>query len=90
MTSRRSPRVKRLHDWAAKENEKGRRQRILAIRRDCCPLINHGRGQWSVKLTIDHQAFPVSYGDHHFPNRHTAWHFATNLAIALNRFKFGD
>ena len=47
-----------------------------------------GRGRYEVVLVLDHQSFALAGGV--LPNQKLASWTSTQLAIALNRFKFGD
>lgn len=65
-----------------------RKARVRRIRRTCTKITRIGRGHYRLLLVIDHQSFTIDRGGS-FSQKHARW-FATNLAIALNRFKFGD
>ena len=65
-----------------------RKARIRRIRRECTNVRRLGRGRWRVDLVIDHQSFAIDGGG--FESKKRADWFTTQLAIALNRFKFGD
>lgn len=68
-----------------------RKARIRRIRREYTALRRLGRGRWEVTLKIDHQSFLLSDGvGRTFESKRAAFWMSTALAMALNRFKFGD
>lgn len=67
--------------------ERKRKARIRKLYRDNTEIFGR-RGRWTVRLVIDHQSFQI--GEMGSYSLREAKHFATNLAIALHRFKYGD
>lgn len=66
-------------------------QRIRQIKRENTKIRRLGRGRYELRMVIAHQSFALGYGtDTIFSSRERANWFATQLAIALNRFKHGD
>lgn len=70
--------------------KKDRKVRIRRIRRECAKITRLGRGRYSVKLALDHQFFTIWFSSEYATSKRRADFYATQLAIALNRFKFGD
>lgn len=69
--------------------ERERKARIRRIRRECTEVRRLGRGQYVVRLKIAHQSFDLGLGTGPTNMRRARW-YTTQLAIALNRLKFGD
>jgi hypothetical protein len=69
--------------------ERDRKARIRRIRRENFEIIRHSRGCYSMRLKINHQSFQLQESGFFDSRRHAEW-TATQAAIALNRFKFGD
>lgn len=67
--------------------ERRRKARIRRIRRENIEIIPHD-GKWALRLKLDHQSFHINerYG---VTKKKATW-TSTQLAIALNRFRFGD
>lgn len=67
--------------------ERDRKARIRRIRRVNTGIRRAGRGKCYPRLVVDHQSFELGYAG--LTLAEARW-VATMLAIALNRFKFGD
>lgn len=70
----------------ALDPRKNRKARIRRIRRENTQVVGR-RGERAVRIKIDHQSFNVGYSPMTIVE---AKFWRTNIAIALNRFKFGD
>lgn len=64
-----------------------RKARIRRIRRENTETRRVGRGQYRPRFKVDHQSFTLEFYD--CDRKHADW-VRTQLAVALNRFKFGD
>lgn len=66
-----------------------RKTRIRRIQRDNTEITKVRRGMYTLRLKVDHQSFTIYESGFYESQKHARW-TATQLAIALNRFKFGD
>jgi hypothetical protein len=70
--------------------ERDRKAAIRRIRRRNFVITRLARGRYKLALVIDHQSFEITRAGEQLPSHRVAWFYATQCAIALHRFKFGD
>lgn len=80
--------VAELREAEKMNPKKDRKARIRRIRRENFEIVRAGRGRYTLRVKIDHQSFQIAEMGGH--TKEQAWWTATQAAIALNRFKFGD
>ena len=67
---------------------KDRKARVRRIRRENTKVTRLDWGKYRVDIVLAHQSFEVRAAG--FDSRKRAEWYTTQIAIALNRFKFGD